>query len=498
MKTNTLTERIAKGSTTILIFTILTMPLGYFIRFFYSRALSISDFGLFYSALSLFAIFSIFNDLGFGYSVLHFTPKFMKTKNYRNIWYLYKYDQIIEFATSLLIALLFILGAAYLENNYFKVSGAANIVYILSISLIAESLLSALNNFYNALELEFYYSSIQLLRFIFALGISFLFWFYNKSEIVYFALAWAASYVITTLIYSYLLKNKTKYLRHKLSWDKKLFKTMQVYALPTLISASLYNLIIYTDSIALTLFRGVSEVGVYSVIFPIASISGVFLHPINKFLMPLISGLTAKDNFDLSNIVNSIFKVIPTLGVYFALFIAIFPQEITQILFGQKWAEYVLIALPVFAFGYIFSLLMSYLVNVLDGMGLVKKKLKIALTASIVNLLLVFSLTYQFGLLGTIYANIVTSIISVVLFSIVIKERVKFNIPYYYYLKIIWFSSILFFLIKKVSFKTPSTLNLIIYGIVYSTVFICVSLYLGMLDKPVLKILTSMFSKRNE
>ncbi|MDO8610907.1 MAG: oligosaccharide flippase family protein, partial [bacterium] len=99
-----LTQRIFKGSAIVLFFAILSSPIGYLLRIFYSQTLSIENFGLLYAVLALFTTLATYNDLGFGYSTSYFIPKYFKKKYYQKCWLLYKYDQFIEVGTSVLIS----------------------------------------------------------------------------------------------------------------------------------------------------------------------------------------------------------------------------------------------------------------------------------------------------------------------------------------------------------------------------------------------------------
>ena len=135
-KNQTLTARVFKGSSTILLFNFLASPIGYLIRILYSRTLSIEMFGLFYAVLAFFGMFIAFNDLGFGYSATYLIPKALRKKNYKRIWKLYKYNQLVELGTSVIISILIVIFSNWLTNNYFKIPEAQNIIYIFVVAVI--------------------------------------------------------------------------------------------------------------------------------------------------------------------------------------------------------------------------------------------------------------------------------------------------------------------------------------------------------------------------
>ena len=117
---NSLTHHMVKSGTTVIFFTLLAAPIGYLIRMINSRALSIEEFGLFYSLIAIFGIINNFNDLGFGYSLSYLVPKFIKNKETNKAWLAFKYVQIIELGSSLIISTILFLLAGFLSKYYFK------------------------------------------------------------------------------------------------------------------------------------------------------------------------------------------------------------------------------------------------------------------------------------------------------------------------------------------------------------------------------------------
>lgn len=493
--TQTHTERIIRGSFTVLLFTLLTSPLGYFLRVFYSRTLSVEMFGLLYAAISFFGIFTIFNDLGFGYSVTYLVPKYLKKGNYQRVWNLYKYDQIIEFLTSLLISIIIALLAPFLAESYFHISEARSIIYIFCVYLVSDSLLSALNKYFNGLQQEIYFSSIQFSRLFFAMGFSLLVWIFDIPSVINFAWAWSLSYLTATILYTILLKKKGVVSKGRLSWDKKLFSLMYSYALPTLLASSLYNFINYVDSIVLTYFRDVGEVGVYNVVLPLASVAGIFLYPINRFILPYVSFLSISDKRSLKILIESILKIVPTIGIYFGLFVSIFAVPLTTSLFGEKWALIVERPLVIFALTYSFALLMSYLINIVDGLGLVRDKLKFSSITAIFNVVVSIFMVIKFGVIGIIISNSLTYILSIYLFGKIISKSITFKYPKRYYLKMLLFCLSVYLTLKTTGVVLNTIQEIIIVGILYSIIFISFAYILGVADKQTLKIVREMVVK---
>lgn len=484
-----LTKRIIKGGSVILLFSVLLAPVGYFIRVLYSQTLTIDSYGLFYAALGLFTLITTYNALGFGYSVTYFLPKYIKKKNYSTCWNIYVYCQIIEVITAILISLLLIALAPWLAENYFKVQGINNLIYIFCLFLIVDSFLNGVIRLFMGLQQEKYYSSIHLISLSLILLFSLLFFFSNKISVTTYALAWTGAYLLSAVIYNFILYRNFGYLtKNKIRWDKPLFKKMFAFAVPALATTTISSLIIYSDIFFLTLFRGVKDVGIYNIILPIVSISTIFLYPLGNFIFPLVSHLMEKERRQIEYLLGVLLKIIPFAGMYFGLFIAMFPSAPVALLFGQKWVGLVENPMIILSFGYIAFLLFYYLAIIVSGMGKVNERLKISIWIALINIILSAFFVFKYGVVGAVIANIIIYFISIYLFGRIIKTVINFNYPYALYLKMIIFSAALYFIVKATNINLTSWVEFISAGIIYSSVFLTFGYYLDIFNANVLKL----------
>ncbi|MFA5933006.1 MAG: oligosaccharide flippase family protein [Microgenomates group bacterium] len=477
-----LSKRIFKGTSIIIFFSLLTSPLGYVLRILYSNSLSIEMYGLFYSLLAFFGILTTYKDLGFGYSVTYLIPKFIKQKDFQKSWLVFKYNQFIEVGTSILLSLILIASAPWLSINYFKVPEAQNLIYIFCIYFIANSFLEALYKMFTGLQQEKIYSSIQFSRLFLALIFSLLFLVFDYANILYFTLAWALSHIICTVVYTYSLSQNMDFKKKTLSWDRKLFTTMLQYAIPTLITTSIYTFITFTDNFFLTLFKNVREVGIYNIILPLISIPSIFLSPINNLLFPLVSHLMEGEQTKTRYILNASLQLIPFVGSYFSLFIILFPSFTVQIIFGAKWVGLVETPLRIMAFGSILALLSSFLTTIASGMGKVRERMQISVIIAIFNVILSIILIRLYGITGAAVASTAVYLLSIILFAKTVKKELIFNFPFKLYGIIIIFSLFLYIFIEFTGFAPHNFIQFIITGIIYSFIVFVFGLALGIFD----------------
>lgn len=483
----TLSQRVIRGSITALFLTFIGSILAYVIRIFYSRTLSIESYGLFYAVFGLFNIVSTYSDLGFGYSIAYLLPKYIKSKNYLKVWNIFIYGLTIPLVISVVISAILILSAHYLSINYFKVPDSENLVYLFCIYLIAFTILNALIQVFSGLQKEKYYSSITIFRWLFSLIFSFIFFSFNLPRIIYFALAIALGHLLTAAVFFNLLhKNFPIIVKNKIVVDSKILKKMIHLSAPTLLTTLISSFAVYSDTFFLTLFRGVKEVGIYNVIYPLASMGIVLLAPLNNFLLPLVSHLMEGEKKKISFLVNKILEIFPFIGVYFSLFIIMFPATPVGLIFGKKWLGLVELPLIIVAVAIINIPTANILGTVVLGLGRVQDRLKALGFMTGLNISINAVLVYKLGVLGVAISSIIMTFLLVIICLVIIKRDVTFKIPIAFYLKLILISSLLYIFTKWLGFIPQGWFEYILSGVFYSAVFIAIGYFLKVFDKRIL------------
>jgi O-antigen/teichoic acid export membrane protein len=470
MNEKSITGKIINGGMIILFFSLITSPLGYFVRMILSRSLSIEMYGLIYASLSFFSILTMFNDLGFGYALIYFIPKYFKDKEYSKIWNLYKYDQYIEVISSVFISFILIFSSEYLSLYFFKHPASINLTYLFCIYLISNGVVSSIQKLLIGLQEERYYSLIEFLRMFFTFLFSLLFFMFDVSNVFYFAFAFVFAYLILSIIYLIIVKRKFSYLKKDVVFDYKLLKNGFVYGFPTFLSSSLYIIINYAGIIFLTYYTNITNVGIYNVILPIATISLFIFEPVKKMIIPLISELD-EDNKDMvASLINTTFRLVPFIGLYFSLFIFIFPEGIISMTFGYKWVKLSSNYLKLLSITYVFALLSIYLSAVLNGLGEVKKQLKISLFVALASMLGAAFGAKFYGISGVIINNLIVFLFSIILSYKVIKGMFNIKLPYKLYFKLFIITLLIVFLRYQVNFIPISISSIFLLGVIYTII----------------------------
>lgn len=492
MEAQSLKEKVIKGSTIVFFMALVGSLFAYLIRVLFSRTLSIENYGLFYAALGLFSMVSVYIDLGLGYATIYLLPKYIKSKNYAKAWNIFVHGLTISLIMSVTISILLVLIAPFLAKNYFRISGSENLIYIFCIYLVLVTILNGLSYIYISLQKEKYYSSINVSKWLLIFVFSALFFFFNFPNVLLYAIAWAAAHLVTVIIFTVLFYRKHSFLtENKIIWEKKILKTLWSFALPSFLESMIYSLVILTDTFFLTLFRGVREAGIYNVIYPIASISIMLLNPINNMILPLVSYLMEGEKDKLTYLMNKVLEIVPLAGLYFALFIVMFPSSVIVLVFGTKWSGLGEAPLMIISLGCIGLLLSIILGTILIGTGKIRERLKLLAFTGLFYVLFNAIFIWKFGIYGVVITNTLMGISLSIMFLKVLRKEILFKIPYQFYFKLSLFSFLLYILVRLTKINPHTWVEFIAAGVVYTVIFILFGYVVRVYDKRLLLLIIS-------
>lgn len=485
-----LQEKVVKSSLIILTIAQLGSIFAYFIRILFSHTVTIENYGLFYAVFGIFSLATVYTDLGFGYSIIYFLPKYIKLKNYSKAWNIFIYGQVISLTMSIIIAIMLISIAPFLAKNYFKVAGSEILIYIFCAYLISFTIINGLIQVYSGMQKEKYYSSITALRWFLTLIFSLFFLISGFSNIVFYAVAWVLGHMLTAAIFLFLLFYKHSFLtKNKVIWDGVIFKQMFAFALPAVLETFVGSVAILSDTFFLTLFKGVKEVGIYNIIYPLAFIPVMLLAPINTLLLPLVSHLMEDEKEKMKYLINKMLEIVPFAGLYFALLIIMFPSSVVGLIFGEKWLGLVEIPLTILSLGAIVILMNGILGVVILGTGRIKEKLKVTAVMAVISVSLNAFLIWHYGILGAVITAGIVALAVSFLLTRIIKSEVSFRIPYQFYLKLLIFASVVYLAVRFTGINSLKWSEFILFGGLYTIIYIIFGYFVKIYDKKLLKMI---------
>lgn len=499
-ETQTLTKEALKSSFWVMMFTVLVSPLGYVVRIIFSRSLTTEEYGLFYAVLAFFSFFSTYKDFGFGKACTYYVAKYTEAKKKVFAWNSFVYAFSIEVFSAIIIAVLVTFISSFIAQHFFKNDLAIKILPLFSLYFIFESINISFKNLFVALKKIKYFSISQPIRLIITFILTSLLFLTNNSSLINLVVVWVISYFVSASLYLYFLKKEEKTVVERIEWNFQLFSRLKLYALPNFFGSVIQQINSYTDVLFLTLILGVESVGVYNIIYPIVLMPSMVLSPLTRVFFPIISSLNAKKegSVKIEHFVQLIFKLIPLIFLYFSTFVFVFAQSSIATLFSYKWVEIARVPLMILVITYPLTIIVSYLGFVIEGMDLVREKVKVSSKIAVFSLLVTPLFLYLFNIIGLIIAGTIVQFCFILSFVKILRKQITIHIPYKLYAKYFMFF-ILCFSFVKVSGFWPKTLpTFILSGMIYTCIFIIYTYKIRVIDSIIIQTMKELFGNKLE
>lgn len=424
-------KKFTKTALLIFIFAGITGIFGYLLRILLARNLSIAEYGLFYAVYSLVFFFASFKDLGLGEATVYFINKYLAKNNEEKIKSLFLVQLITQISLGLIIGAIFFIFKGFLVTNYFKDPHSDFILSIIIILFILDSIMPAILNIFTAhqeLEVSNIMAAIKMGTILAGTYILFSFDFTGYKIA---PMAYLLGSIITSIAISLLFFIRFhKIISSKISVDKDLIKEVFNYAIPIGFATAGGVILIYSDTIILTMIRGTESVGLYNVALPVINLILFFITPMIAIIFPKISNLHHnKKHEEINKFVTQIYNNFLIFTLPLALAFAAYPKLIIMVLFGAKYlaAEN---TLRVFSLCFVFMTLRTINFSIISGIGKAKDMPKIVYIGAITNIILDIILIMKFGPAGAAIATGIGYLIMSYMTTKIIKKEYPLKIDY--------------------------------------------------------------------
>ncbi len=230
------------------------------------------------------------------------------------------------------------------------------------------------------------------------------------------AYAWLITSVILVLVFSPILLKKFNIFSYEMEDTKKISKDLLIFGLPLMLTMVGGLVISYTDTLMLTYFRSLSEVGIYNVILPTALLLLFVGSSLGTVMFPIGSDLWArKETKKLSYGLRSMIKYAFLFMVPVALSLIFFAEIFLKLFFGPEYAPGAN-AFRILIVGVLFYAIGQINNSVISGIGRPRKVTQIVLIAAVLNVVINLFAIPAWGIEGAALATM-CSYISVTLMS---------------------------------------------------------------------------------
>ena len=490
-------KRIIKGASYFFIFSILAAIAGYGLRFILARNLSVEDFGLFYAVFSFVLFFSLFKDLGMGSALAKFVAEYKAKKQFDHVKSLFVYISGMQLISVLLFALVIFFLRGFLAENYFHEARAVSLLVVILGWFILITIQDAILFMFYGLQNFLIYSMRDFLKSFMPLifVLLFLFFGFNYLSPAYSYLF--ASICIIIVLLPILLK-QFNFSKHKLVVPKPLMKKIFAFSIPVMLTTVGGMIMGYTDTIFLTLFRSLKEVGIYNVVLPTTLLFLIFGKSIAQVMFPISSELWAKKKKkEMGIYMGLMYKYVYLVAMPFALTLIIFSDLFLKFFFGPEYLPGSL-ALKILLIGSLVYSVADVNNTTMAGIGKPKIVTQIILAGAVLNIILNLLLIPLYGITGAALASAISYVLVFVFGLWKTTKTISIKIPFWNWLKILFSGGIFVLvslLLRQVLFLNP-WLELIVFSTISFLVYLILVLLLKVISiKEIKTLVKSILTK---
>ncbi|MDO8510931.1 MAG: oligosaccharide flippase family protein [Nanoarchaeota archaeon] len=433
--------KIIRGTGFIFAATFIAALFSYATRVVVARKLGPEQYGLFASVYTFILFFLFFRDLGLGTALVNYVTKARIEENYNKIKTAIVSVFGMQLLSSSLIGILIIIFSRYLSVHYFKVPESRIILLILVIYTMTSILYTIPKALLNTFQKTILFSSMEPAKNLFIL-LSTLLLFHYDFGIIGAAIPYAILSVIFFFIYQPFVQKKIKFFKHKVVNLKETTKELLSFGLPLMAADIGGKVIGYTDTLMLTYFVSLTDVGIYNVVLPSALFFIQISRAISAIVFPISTELHyKKDTAKLAKGVSLLHSycfalIIPIIFTLFA-----FTGFFLDLFFGADYVAGAL-AFQILLVGSMFFILASVNNIIISSMGEPKQVTKIILLSAILNVGLNFFLIPQFGINGAAVATALAYALSLVLSTRKLLQNLDVPLPFLQWGKLFLIASV--------------------------------------------------------
>lgn len=481
-------ERIVKGGTVVFIMIVLGTILGYLFRLYLSRLMTVEEFGLFYSVLTFIGLLIMIGTFGLGSSLIKHIPEFIVKKRMDNVKSGIIYVILLQAIIMLVLTAIIFLLSDFLATEYFGNPNASVVLKLLSVYAVFSVFLNTTSTSFTGLGRVINFSSISPTQTFLALMIV----FFIGANAVNASYAYLFSSMITFIVFFFLLTRATGMLKSKLTVDKNLAKKIFLFSVPLFFLSIMDILINSADTLILTYFRTLEEVGFYQAALPTSRLLLVFYSSIILIIFPMFSEMRARNKGkDISITLSIVLKYVLILLMPFVLILISFPDIVIRMLFGSKYLP-AAPALQILSASVVFLSLYSIISTVFVSIGKVGIVMKITFLITLLNIVLNIVLIPFLGIVGASLASLSSFLIAFILYFYFIEKEVRLAFKTGEFIKIIVlsiFALLSISILKSILIMDP-WFELIISLLVSLTLYAFLLIFCRIVTKKDLKILS--------
>ena len=421
---------IFRRSAIVFVFLLFSAFLGYLFRILLARHLSISDYGLFYSMLSFFTFILVFVELGMTNALIRRIVEAITHKKEEEIKLIIISSLFFQMLITSCISLFIFLFADALSASFFHSSHSFEL-RLMTFWFWTLPFFYFFTWLYHSFQRSTWFAFLETSKALLSLAFLLLFFFFGSGIEAPF-LSYAVVNIALVILFCFTIKRLLPlFFKTPFTLDFVSVKLVLQQGLFMGFSGFGWMILTQMDTLMLTYFRGLDEVGLYQVAVPLTSLVLSFATAITTtVLYPIVTELWVKKKRDeLQSLFSLIYKYLVLIIFPFAFTVALFSQELILIFFGGKYLVAVIIV-QVLALGSIFSIFSFINNSILNAMGSYKRVALFSFVACAVNFILNLLMIPRYGAVGAAAVTVLSYLLMFFFAMFEIKKMTGFE-PFY-------------------------------------------------------------------
>ncbi len=430
-KRMTYARTVLRGVLAVFVLGVLSSVLGYFLRIYLARTLPTEQFGLVYAVMGLFGLIALLIYWGFPDACTKFLSDFRAKKNVLKVMQTANSVLFIELTLSVLFGIVSFFLAGWLAEVYFKTPLAVPLIQIYAIAIILSPIEEFLVGIFRSYQKNLWLAFVRFTRAALLLVGTILFFSYLPSiglsaAILPYPLAYIVIFIFFTPFLYKLISNLK--ISPKLV-NKNLLNKIFIFSIPLALTTASYALLTHTDTVIITYFRSLEEVGLYNAALPVANLLTFFGASVATVFMPVVAELwTKRKKALLAGSLSRAYVLITIAIVPFVAAFLAFPDVIINILFGGPYVE-AKTALQVLSVAAIFATFTLFNYAVLSGIGKPALMTKAVVAGTVINLVSNIIIVPFMGYTGAAISTLVAQLLIFSASTVFLLGMIKFNFP---------------------------------------------------------------------
>jgi len=425
------TRKALFGAMWVFIFLVVSAGMSYLFRLLLAKNLSVEDYGLFFAVFSVILFVIIIKDLGLRNALAKFIPEFLSKNDRQSVKSSMMLVFYIHLLTSLLFTAILVFLAPILAKHYFHSVTAAQLMAVFAFALIVSFIEEIFVYSFQGFQKMIYFSMAPAVRMTLVLLITFVL-LKTGAGIMAPVYAFLITYAIMSLVYPVLFIKTTfrDFFSVKSNISSSLTKTIFKFGILTMLTFTGGYILSYTDTLVLTYFRTLKEVGWYQVAMPSTTLLWYIPQAVSTIILPMASELWSKNEKGLlSTGIEMAHKYSFVAVVPLALIMLTFPEIMIRVLFGEAYVPAAQ-ALQILAVGAIIFSISTLNTAAFSGIGHPQVNTKIIFTAALINLILNLILIPLYGIIGAASATTISYAVMMILSTARLRQFVKIKEPW--------------------------------------------------------------------